>query len=310
MLTQPMDVLKEFPIRKSKKQKLAFRVSVQDYVKTLGYESYTEAGSFGAQNLIIGDPNKARYLVTAHYDTCARMPFPNLITPCSFFPFLLYQLFTVIVMFAFVAIPAVPTYFLTEDKNITFFVAYVALLGFLALMMLGPANKNNANDNTSGVVAVLEIAKALPLNQRDKVCFILFDLDEAGLLGSSGYRSKHKKVSDKQIVLNLDCVGDGDEIVFFLTSKLRKSVDGLEKLRQCAGPIGKKSIAIHEKGFSYYPSDQANFPLGVGIAALNRSKWAGLYLSRIHTYKDTILDETNINILRAALITLISNDAS
>ena len=129
MLTQPMDVLKEFPIRKSKKQKLAFRVSVQDYVKTLGYESYTEAASFGVQNLIIGDPNKASYLVTAHYDTCARMPFPNLITPCSFFPFLLYQLFTVIVMFAFVAIPAVPTYFLTEDKNITFLWPTLLCLG-------------------------------------------------------------------------------------------------------------------------------------------------------------------------------------
>lgn len=310
MLTQPIDLLKEFPVRKSKKQKLAFRNSVQDYVKTLGYESYTEVGSFGAQNIIIGNPKKAKYLVTAHYDTCARLPFPNLITPCSFLPFVLYQLFTVIIMFAFVAIPAVPTYFLTDDKDLTFLVAYIALLGFLVLMMFGPANKNNANDNTSGVVAVLEIAKALPLNQRDKACFVLFDLEEAGLFGSAGYRSKHKKETNNQIVLNLDCVGDGDEIVFFPTAKLRKKTDAMEKLCKCAGPVGKKSIAIRERGFSFYPSDQANFPLGVGIAALNRSKWAGLYLSRIHTPKDTILEETNINILRAALITLISNDAS
>ena len=310
MLTQPMDALKEFPVRKSKKQKLEFRNSVQNYVNTLGYESYTEAGSFGAQNVIIGDPVKAKYLITAHYDTCARMPFPNLITPCSFLPFLLYQLFTVVVMIVFVAILAVPTYFLTKDTYLTSLVSYIALFGFLGLMMFGPANKNNANDNTSGVVALLEIAKALPHNQRDKVCFILFDLEEAGLLGSSGYRSKHKKESNYQIVLNLDCVGDGDEIVFFPSSKLRKNVEQMEKLRKCVGTIGKKSIAIREKGFSYYPSDQANFPLGVGIAALNRSQWAGLYLSRIHTPKDTILEETNINILRAALITLISSDAS
>lgn len=310
MLTQPMDVVKDFPVRKSKKQKQVFRDSVQDYVKTIGYQSSIEKGSFGAQNVVIGDPEKAKYLVTAHYDTCARMPFPNLITPCSFFPFLLYQLFTVIVMFGAVAVFAVPVYFLTNDSHLTFLISYILLMALLALLMVGPANQNNANDNTSGVVASLEIAKALPLNQRDKVCFVLFDLEEAGLLGSSGYRSKHKKTSDKQIVLNLDCVGDGDEIVFFPTSKLRKNADHMEKLRKCAGQIGKKSIAIREKGFSYYPSDQANFPLGVGIAALNRSKWAGLYLSRIHTPKDTILEETNINILRAALITLISNDAS
>lgn len=309
-MTQPMDVLKDFPVRKSKKQKQLLRDAVQNYVKTLGYDVQVEKGSFGAQNVVIGNSENAKYLITAHYDTCARMPFPNLITPCSFFPFLLYQLFTVVVMFVFVAILAVPTYFLTEDKNLTFLVAYIALIGFLVLMMFGPANKNNANDNTSGVVALLEIAKSLPLNQRDKVCFVLFDLEEAGLLGSAGYRSKHKKASEEQIVLNLDCVGDGDEIVFFPTSKMRKNTDRMEKLRKCAAQIGSKSIAIREKGFSYYPSDQANFPFGVGIAALNRSKWAGLYLSRIHTPKDTILEETNINILRAALITLISNDAS
>ena len=33
-------------------------------------------------------------------------------------------------------------------------------------MLLGPANPNNANDNTSGVVTVLEIMRTLPENYR------------------------------------------------------------------------------------------------------------------------------------------------
>ena len=47
------------------------------------------------------------------------------------------------------------------------------------------------------------------------------------------------------------------------------------------------------------------FPYGVGICALKKSKF-GLYLGRIHTKKDTVLEETNVNILRSALTSLIT----
>ena len=74
--------------------------------------------------------------------------------------------------------------------------------------------------------------------------------------------------------------------------------------------MGAKYIAQRKRGFAYYPSDHGNFPLGVGICALRRNKWVGLYMNRIHTGKDTVLEETNVNILRAALTTLISCDAA
>ena len=80
-------------------------------------------------------------------------------------------------------------------------------------------------------------------------------------------------------------------------------------LEKIAGQLGKKSINLRSKGFSVYPSDQANFPYGVGICALKRGKM-GLYLGRIHTPRDTVLEETNVNILRAALITLIGGSAA
>ena len=47
-----------------------------------------------------------------------------------------------------------------------------------------------------------------------------------------------------------------------------------------------------------------NFPFAVGIAALKRGK-IGLYLNKIHTRADTVLEETNVNILRAAIVSLI-----
>ena len=107
--------------------------------------------------------------------------------------------------------------------------------------------------------------------------------------------------------MNFDCVGDGDEIVLFPGKKVKKDEKIMQFLDSISGAYGNKSITLHKKGFYVYPSDQRNFPKGVGIAAFKRSKWLGLYCDKIHTKKDTTLDQTNVNILRAALTTLITN---
>ena len=307
-MNTPMDVVKNYPVRKSKKQKQAFRADVTQWLQNLGYPVCEEEGSFHSCNLVIGDSQRARYLVTAHYDTCARLPFPNLITPCNFWTFLLYQIF----IFLMLMLPALAVGglvgYLLHSFDIGYFLFVVLLWAAIVLMLIGPANSSNVNDNTSGVVTLLEIARSIPELHRKNVCFVLFDLEEAGLIGSASYKKKHKREIPNQLVLNLDCVGEGDDIYFFPTAKLKKSKERLAPLQKLAGGYGKKSIAVRTKGFSIYPSDQSNFPYGVGICALKRG-WAGLYLSRIHTPRDTVLDETNVNILRAALTTLISGSA-
>lgn len=308
MIQTPMDVLSQFPVRKSKKQKAAFRESIQSYAEQLGYACAVEKGSFGSKNIVMGDPEKARYLVTAHYDTCAHMPFPNFITPCNFLVYLGYQLFVTAVMFLIPVLIGFAVHYAGYGFEVAYLVGYFSLLLFLFLMIAGPANRNNANDNTSGVVTLLEIMKTLPENQRDKVCFVLFDLEEAGLVGSASYRKRHKEPSKTQLVLNLDCVGDGDEIYFFPSKKLRKNEEMLSLLRKCAGNFGEKNITIKEIGFSVYPSDQNNFPYGVGICALRQGKF-WLYMDKIHTNRDTVLEITNVNLLCTALVSMISCDA-
>ncbi|MBQ9168006.1 MAG: hypothetical protein IJX67_06320, partial [Oscillospiraceae bacterium] len=176
MIEKPMDVLTAFPVRKSKKQKQAFRDEIQSYVQSLSYESSVEKGSFGSRNLVIGNPEKARYLVTAHYDTCAWLPFPNLITPCNFLTFMLYQLLLVVLIFGVAVAAGVGIGVLLDSSEAAGLGAYAVMMLILILMMVGPANKHNANDNTSGVVTVLEIARSMPENLRDQVCFVLFDL--------------------------------------------------------------------------------------------------------------------------------------
>lgn len=310
MITKPMDVLEQFPIRKSKKQKQLFRSAVKDYAEELGYKVTVEKGSMGAHNVVIGDPSKAKYLVTAHYDTPAGMIVPNLITPCNFLTFIIYQLLVVALFFLVSGIAVYVVELLTNDSFLGLMAFYIVYFGTLILMMAGPANKSNANDNTSGVVTVLEIARTLDENQRNKVAFVLFDLEELGLVGSSAYRKAHKKETDNQTILNLDCVGDGDHILLLPFKKALKDKQLMTGLDRVCGDFGEKYLLVRSKGFRFYPSDQANFPRGVGIAAFRKIKYVGYYCDKIHTCKDTVLEETNVNILRAALTTLISNDAA
>lgn len=301
-----MDVLSQFPVRKSKKQKQAFRAAVQSYLEDLDYQVTEEKGSSGSCNVIIGDPEKAKYLVTAHYDTPARLPFPNYNTPCNRISTILRSVPLTLIIACMCCFGG---YLMGSGWMLPGLLIYTAPFVFLVLMYVGPANPSNTNDNTSGVVTVLEIARTLPENQRHKVCFVLFDLEEAGLVGSASYYKKHKKAARNQLVLNLDCVGDGDHLMMFPTKTLKKDRKKLTSLYKACGYFGKKSLLVHEKGFSYYPSDQKHFPYGVGICALNKKKKT-LYLSRIHTPKDMVLDETNVNILRAAISSFITCDAA
>ena len=276
MIVKPMDVLTNYEVRKSKKQKTAFITAVTAYAASQRYSIKLEKGSLGCRNIVIGDPEKADYLITAHYDTCAWLPFPNLLTPFSIPLFMLNQLFMTVMLMFVAFLPAILVYSFAPDASWS---KPVALLGYFAVLFLilaGPANRHTANDNTSGVATLLSIMDSLPENQRHKVCFVLFDLEESGLLGSASYRKAHKAATNRQIVLNMDCVGDGDELVLIPNKKLRKQEPAMAKLRKLSGSWGRKSLTIHEKGVAIYPSDQANFPNGVAVAAFRRSNYPGL----------------------------------
>ena len=309
MLETPMDVLRQFPVRKTGKQKAAFRVALQSYAQRMGYSYREEKGHFGSRNLILGNPESASYLITAHYDTCAALPFPNLITPCNLFLFCLWQVALSAAIILLAVIAGTAAGMLTQDHPLGFWVGYLCFWMILVMIYVGPANRNNANDNTSGVVTVLEIARTLPENQRKKVCFVLFDLEEAGLIGSSCYRKKHTQEISRQLVLNFDCVGDGDCLMMFPTGRLKKDKNRMAVLETMVGKFGKKTLSIRKRGFSVYPSDQMCFPYGVGICALRKGR-LGLYLSRIHTRRDTVLENTNVNILRAAITSGICCEAA
>lgn len=305
MINEPMDIAQQFPIRRKPQQKAAFRQAVGEYARNLGYSVTVEENKKGCYNVVIGEAANAKYLVTAHYDTPATSPLPNFYTPNNLFLYFAYQMLLVLVYMAVAGLVCLPAWLLTHDSFVTFLIWYAAYMLLVFSARFGPANKNNWNDNTSGVVTLLETARTMPENQRHKVCFILFDQEEKGLVGSKAYRKAHMLQTEQQIILNLDCVGDGDEIRLFPTKKLKADETAMSWLSRICGKSGRKNIDLKVKGPSFYPSDQKNFPNAVAIAAFGKKKLVGLYHGRIHTNRDTVLDRTNVNILRAALTTLI-----
>ena len=298
-------ILTEYEVRKTGKQKQAFRQWLTPILEQNGWAVREEKGSFGARNLVIGDPDTAKVIYTAHYDTCVRLPFPNFITPKSIPIYVLYQILLTIVIlvagFAASFLAAVAAGLI--HPGLTRAGYYVGLYGVLVLLLAGPANPHNANDNTSGVTAVVELALSMPPQLRETCAFVLFDLEESGLYGSSGFSKKHKNVKKDTLLVNMDCVSDGETMLFCFRKDSRKETD---RFRAAFIQDSRIRPEFLTKGY-VYPSDQIHFNLGVGVSAMRSTKRGLLYMNRIHTPRDTVYREENIAWLVEGCIRLAGN---
>lgn len=300
------DILDNYMIRKGKARKTAFISHVTAAMRDAGYEVTVteEKGSGRPRNIVIGDPATARLVFTGHYDTPATLPFPNFAAPGSLAATLLYLL-AVTVLMAVVLMAVMLGATLLAGNILLGMAGILAFtVGLMILMMAGPDNKNNYNDNTSGVITVLETALALPKEARADAAFVLFDLEELGLVGSRAFAKRHGAALDKKLVVNFDCVSDGDDIVFCLTKDAKK-LGTAAALRRAFQPTDEKRVRVAEKGFFFYPSDQLSFKNAAAGCALRTTKRGGLqYLSRIHTKRDTVFDERNIVLLKEGCLRL------
>lgn len=293
-------LIEKFPIRKTKLQKECFRNWVMDECVKLGYTAQVETKG-SSNNVVIGDADKAEAIFTAHYDTPAVMPVPNFITPCNVLVYLLYQIVLTVAIFAVSGLVAGSLGWLAKiifgDGELAFWVGYLAelvsLFGLLGLMLFGPANKHNANDNTSGVASVLETMARIPAEKRGKVAFILFDNEEKGMLGSSAFASKHKDVKKNTLLVNMDCVGLGENILFFSPKKARGHAH-YEKLVAGMNAQAGRNLEMFNMEGHLYPSDQSQFKHGIAVCSCKKAKVIGYYCDKIHTKHDTIADAGNI----------------
>ena len=297
-------IFEKYQIRKNTKQKTAFIDYLKHLANEWGYSARVEKGMLGARNIVIGNPAKAKVIYTAHYDTCPVLPFPNFITPKCIALYLLYQVGVIFGIFAVMAlcigVLGVLAVALNLGADITFWATEIAYFALLFLFFAGPANKHTANDNTSGVTLLIDIMRELPEEDRDSVAFVFFDLEEMGLFGSMSFARKHKAEMKDKLLLNFDCVSDGENMLFALRKNAKKHRAAIETAFEAKDGF---KVDVADKGV-FYPSDQMQFPCGVGVASLRSTKGGLLYMNRIHTPRDVIYREENIIFLKNGAIQL------
>lgn len=296
-------LLPEYEVRKTEAQKERFISFVMESCGgRISVSVENEGKLVKSRNIVLGDPEKADIIFTAHYDTCARLPFPNFITPMNMPVYLLTQVLLALLLLIPAFLIDVLAASLTKSLIITELTLFAVYAAEMYLILAGPANPHTANDNTSGVAAVLTLVDELAGKYGDKVAFILFDNEEKGLLGSSAYAKRHGSVRDNGFLVNLDCVSDGDNILFSFKKPKKESDAGhpSERLYEFARERASEVLSAYSKNAvvtkkAFYPSDQAVFRYGSAVAALKKTRRGMLYMDRIHTPRDTQFDETNID---------------
>lgn len=295
-------ILAEYQMRKTKAQKQRFMDLVKEYFPEMQVE---ESGLIRSRNIIIGDVDQAKVVLGAHYDTCAKMPFPNMIAPRNILFTVVYSL---LVAVPFLLLMMLCLAFLNSRNDmflLNYWISFAVMMAvMLYVMMLGKPNEHTANDNTSGVVTLLELLAGLDQEQRSKICVVLFDNEENGLLGSAQFNKNHKETMKDKLLINLDCVSHGDHMLLLRNKPVMERYDDL--LRMCFLNTEEMTIHIEKASTTHYPSDQKNFPVHVALSSMKKHKMIGLYMDRIHTKRDVIFEEKNIRYLCHCLERLIN----
>ena len=285
-------IFERYQTRKTKKPKQAFIALMQEHFP----EVTVQEGSFPkCRNLIVGDVENAKIILTAHYDTCSQLPFPNFIAPKNALFTLLYSLLIIIPLVALILLTNWLLGLYHLDITARYAASLVIYLVFMLILLAGPPNKHTANDNTSGVITLLEIYHRLTAEEKQNVCFVFFDNEEMGLLGSAQFRKQYKQQIKDKLLINFDCVSDGDTFMLSINKAANQKYH--VSLAQSFTPTDSKAVLLENSKKIYYPSDQAGFPVAVAVASLKYKKPFGYYMDRIHTKRDTVFQEENIRYL-------------
>ena len=301
------EILMQYEIRKTNKEKTVFLEYMKNRLAKAGYTPDMIAieekgkGIMKSRNLVVGNPDTAKVLLGGHYDTCAWMPFPNVMAPTNPILFWGYQVILTVGILLFATLVGFAAGWITRNAVIAYDVFLLALLALMYQLMFGFRNRHTANDNTSGVITLTRLLESLPEEQRSKVCVIYFDNEEKGLFGSSFFYKKHRKQIKNKLLINFDCVGDGENVVTMADAKARKDAAYQLLAEEFQAEEAQHEIRYHNRkmGFMMFPSDQMNFKKGIGVCTLKKSP-IGMYVARIHTHRDTQCREENITYLTKA----------
>ena len=292
---------KQFPIRRSKEQKAAFRKWAMGQMAQMGYRPRVEESDNGKHhNIIAGSPDTAKITITAHYDTPACIGLPNLMIPRNWPVYFLYQALIILILLLIAFGGGMLLAMATGMPELFRFGLLGVYIIEMMIMLHGPANKHNVNDNTSGVTALLQTMEKIPPEHRQKVAFILFDNEEKGCRGSKAYAKEHLQVQHTRLIVNLDCVGVGEHFLLSVPA-LAKNMEEYELLERVLAAQPGRTVHFFSAVTTRGNSDFRSFKCGVGISAYRQVSGVGFYTGDIHTWRDTEADQENLDFISDAL---------
>ena len=280
------------PVRRTSGQKAECRQWILRELKRAGWrpreETYGKLN--GSVNIVAGDPDRANVFLCTHYDTASRMLLPDFVSPTNVAAHVVYHFTAALLLAAAAFALALAVSFPLNKPELMLPLFLILALAALWVSAYGPANRNNANGNSSGVLALLAAAYAAGYNKR--VCLVFLDNNERNLQGSSAFKRAHPGKAAQTLFVNLDCVGDGENLLLIPSKASRWDGELLEALEE-AFPE-KDGCRLLTKGLQYYPSDNRRFKFHVTVCACRYLAGLGYYIPHLRTKKDTVLREKNI----------------
>ncbi len=299
-----------FPVRQKPAQKSAFREYVAAEAGKNGFAARTETNE-KHDNIIIGDPETAKVVFTAHYDTPRRALLPNIMLPTHRALYYAYNFGMVLIMVAFafgssyLLVKLAGVDLAKKTDRLCWVLAYAVIYyALFRLVLMGAPNKFNYNDNTSGTAAVLELAKRFAGDER--AAFILFDDEEKGKKGSKAYAKAHPEIKKNTLIVNLDCVGNGKSFLACATEKAKNCAAFPAFERAFTGENGYEARVFDAKRIAMN-SDQKSFDAGVGVCACLTHRRIGYFTPNIHTGRDVVVSNENIGYICRRLSEFVNN---
>ena len=300
-------VLREYPIRFKPKEKEAFRLYLMGALREMGYDpklqSRESALNIGGRvtNVVAGDPETAKLIFIAHYDTPLKSVLPPLIMPTRPMTALLYlALPPVLVMLGSFTVSFALT-FAVNAPHWTLPLFLALLLAALLYLRFGPGETRNVNDNSSGVAALLETAAALTPRYRGEVAFAFLDGGFGGMSGAKALRKAYPLTREKTVV-NVSCVAEGEELLVLPSRYSRWNGELLDAILDSFENGEHTTVFLKTDGLVYYPSDNRAFRHAVSLCACDK---AGGFGRLIRPRRATAVDEEKLTILRIGLCRLV-----
>ncbi len=289
-------IVSSFPVRRTAKQRAAFRDWLLRELSELGWDAEVIKGGrwFRSENVVTRNCNPEVILI-AHYDTGGQLPFGY----TAFCRLLGHGLWVgVLAGFLLAMVSSFIWERLTSKVLASPLPGSLELLFDLSLILVLClptffSNKHNHNDNTSGILVLLGLAHALndepALKHKVQLAFV--DLEERGLWGSRRLqRSWREQGIDlaRATIINFDCVGCGSTPVVSYVGSRERSEAIYQHLR------ASRDDAVMVAGLM---SDHYSFRRegATGVLFANPARYGrGFEVPNVHSPRDCRINLDNV----------------